>query len=199
MSHVLQTLTDPDEQATILSVDGVQSSQFGGGWIRQPSVVGPRQWQSPSRTGPRGVRGAEPTQGGVQVQGSARSGVPQFRRCHGPPPQPSESVASLTRGPAGVRPLRCNSFQILLLRRFRQPLPLTEHSCRSGHLLDSSGHHRSACPVAGVLGTRGFPLENEFEPGGERHGWQHEAASTVEKQGSLATPNCGTRAALWLA
>ena len=48
-------------------------------------------------------------------------------------------------------------FRILLLRRLR---PLTVHSCRCGRLLDSFGHHRSACPVAGVLGTRGFPLEN---------------------------------------
>ena len=40
------------------------------------------------------------------------------------------------------------------------PLPLTTHSCRCGRLLDSLGHHRSACPVAGVLGRRGFPLEN---------------------------------------
>ena len=51
-------------------------------------------------------------------------------------------------------------FQILLLRRLRQPLPLTVHSCRCGRLHDSLGHHRSACPVAGVLETRGFPLES---------------------------------------
>ena len=37
---------------------------------------------------------------------------------------------------------------------------LTVHSCRCGRLTDRFGHHRSACPVAGVLGTRGFPLEN---------------------------------------
>ena len=51
-------------------------------------------------------------------------------------------------------------FRILLLRRLRMPLPLTSHSCRCGRLLDSLGHHRSACPVAGVLGRRGFPLES---------------------------------------
>ena len=56
--------------------------------------------------------------------------------------------------------IESQSFRILHLRRLRQPLPLTEHSCRCGRLLDSFGHHRSACPVAGVLGTRGFPLEN---------------------------------------
>ena len=52
------------------------------------------------------------------------------------------------------------SFRLLFLRRLRQPLPLTVRSCRCGHLLDCLGHHRSACPVAGVLGRRGFPLEN---------------------------------------
>ena len=51
-------------------------------------------------------------------------------------------------------------FRILLLRRLRMPLPLTVHSCRCGRLLDSLGHHRSACAVTGVLGRRGFPLEN---------------------------------------
>ena len=39
---------------------------------------------------------------------------------------------------------------------FRMPLLLTVHSCRCGCLLDSLGHHRSACVVAGVLGRRGF-------------------------------------------
>ena len=51
-------------------------------------------------------------------------------------------------------------FRILLLRCLRMPLPLTVHSCRCGRLLDSLGHHRSACAVAVVLGRRGFPLEN---------------------------------------
>ena len=44
------------------------------------------------------------------------------------------------------------SFRLLFLRRLRQPLPLTARSCRCGRLLDCLGHHRSACPVAGVLG-----------------------------------------------
>ena len=56
--------------------------------------------------------------------------------------------------------IESQSFRILLLRRLRQSRPSTEHSCRCGCLLDSFGHHRSACPVAGVLGTRGLPLEN---------------------------------------
>ena len=53
--------------------------------------------------------------------------------------------------------IESQTFRILLLRRLRQPLPLTEHSCRCGRLLDSFGHLRSACLVAGVLWTRGFP------------------------------------------
>ena len=50
--------------------------------------------------------------------------------------------------------------RLLFLRRLRKPLPLTVRSCRCGRLLDCLGHHRSACPVAGALGRRGFPLEN---------------------------------------
>ena len=50
-------------------------------------------------------------------------------------------------------------FRILLLRRLRLPLPLSSRTCRCGRQLDPLGHHRAACPEAGVLGRRGFPLE----------------------------------------
>ena len=39
------------------------------------------------------------------------------------------------------------------------PLPLSMRTCQCGRQLDMFGHHRAACPVAGVLGKRGFPLE----------------------------------------
>ena len=39
-------------------------------------------------------------------------------------------------------------------------LILSASSCRCGRPLDPSGHHRAACPYAGVLGRRGFPLES---------------------------------------
>ena len=42
-------------------------------------------------------------------------------------------------------------FRVLLLRRLWLPLPLSSRSCRCGRPLDSSGHHRAACAVAGVL------------------------------------------------
>ena len=48
-------------------------------------------------------------------------------------------------------------FRIVLLR---QPLPLSERSCRCGRLLDVCGHHRAACARASLLGRRGFPLES---------------------------------------
>ena len=51
-------------------------------------------------------------------------------------------------------------FRVLLLRRLWLPLPLSSRSCRCGRPLDSSGHHRAACAVAGVLGSRGFALES---------------------------------------
>ena len=51
-------------------------------------------------------------------------------------------------------------FRVLLLRRLRLPLPLSSRWCRCGRPLDSFGHHRAACPRAGVLGRRGFAVES---------------------------------------
>ena len=47
----------------------------------------------------------------------------------------------------------------VLLRRLRLPLPHAPKQCRCGGTLDPLGDHRAACPVAGVLGPRGAPLE----------------------------------------
>ena len=51
-------------------------------------------------------------------------------------------------------------FRVILLRRLRQALPLSERNCRCGRPLDFCGHHRAACARAGVLGRRGFALES---------------------------------------
>ena len=51
-------------------------------------------------------------------------------------------------------------FRVLLLRRLWLPLPCSARNCRCGRPLDSSGHHRAACAVAGVLGRRGFVVES---------------------------------------
>ena len=51
-------------------------------------------------------------------------------------------------------------FRLLFLRRLRLPLPLQARSCRCGRPLDVLGHHRAACANAGVLGRRGWVLEN---------------------------------------
>ena len=51
-------------------------------------------------------------------------------------------------------------FRLLFLRRLRLPLPLQARSCRCGRPLDVLGHHRAACANAGVLGPRGWVLEN---------------------------------------
>jgi hypothetical protein len=42
-------------------------------------------------------------------------------------------------------------FRILMLRRLRLPLPLTERACRCRRTLDPLGDHRAACSRAGVL------------------------------------------------
>ena len=54
--------------------------------------------------------------------------------------------------------IEAQPFRLLLLRRLRL-LPLTSRTCRCGRQHDSFGHHRAACSVVGVLGGRGFPLE----------------------------------------
>ena len=62
-------------------------------------------------------------------------------------------------------------FRIVLLRRLRQPLPLSARSCRCGRLLDILGHHRAACARAGFLGQRGFAIESvvaRYLSGGRR-------------------------------
>ena len=51
-------------------------------------------------------------------------------------------------------------FRVLLLRRFRLPLPFSRRLCRCGRLLDALGHHRAGCARAGVLVRRGFALES---------------------------------------
>ena len=50
--------------------------------------------------------------------------------------------------------------RLLLLRRLWLPLPSSSRVCRCGRPLFSSGHHRAACAVAGVLGSRGFAVES---------------------------------------
>ena len=75
-------------------------------------------------------------------------------------------------------------FRLLFLRRLRLPLPLQPRSCRCGRPLDVLGHHRAACANAGVLGRRGWVLENvaarvcreagrtrQDQLGGPRHGF----------------------------
>ena len=78
-----------------------------------------------------------------------------MRSQHGP-----LSSAALTAVPTNrMTRIEAQPFRLLLLRRLRLPLPLTSRTCRCGRQLDSFGHHRAAYSVAGVLGERGFPLE----------------------------------------
>ena len=50
-------------------------------------------------------------------------------------------------------------FRIVLLRRLRLALPLSARRCRCRRIFDPLGDHRSACAQAGVLRSRGVPLE----------------------------------------
>ena len=51
-------------------------------------------------------------------------------------------------------------FRILMFRRLRLPLPHTERVCRCRRNLDTLSDHRAACARAGVLRSRGVPLEH---------------------------------------
>ena len=51
-------------------------------------------------------------------------------------------------------------FRVILLRRLHLPLLLTVRNCWCGLPLDSRGHHRAACARAGVLGGKGWAVEN---------------------------------------
>ena len=53
--------------------------------------------------------------------------------------------------------------RLLLLRRLWLPLPSSSRVCRCGRPLDSSGHHRAACAVAGVLGGHGHRGPNVLD------------------------------------
>ncbi len=62
-------------------------------------------------------------------------------------------TSSLTRiGP--------DSFRVLLRRRLRLGVSPAGRRCRCSLFLDPLGNHRAACPHAGVLARRGFPLES---------------------------------------
>ena len=50
-------------------------------------------------------------------------------------------------------------FRVILLRRLRLPLPTTERTCRCDREFDVYDDHRTACPRAGVLASRGFAVE----------------------------------------
>ena len=52
-----------------------------------------------------------------------------------------------------------DELRVLLLRRLRSRIRLTESTCRCRRSLDSFGDHRAACANAGVLKRRGVPLE----------------------------------------
>ena len=84
---------------------------------------------------------------------------------------PEQALIRSQGGPMSGVPFTCfpvsresridsSSFRVLLLRRLWLPLPPSSRNCRCGLPLDSRGHHRAACARAGVLGGRGWAVEN---------------------------------------
>ena len=50
-------------------------------------------------------------------------------------------------------------FRTLALRQLRLPLPISDRACRCRRRLDPFGDHRATCARAGLLRSRGCPLE----------------------------------------
>ena len=110
--------------------------------------------------------------GGWQHEASSR--LEQVFRAHSLFPQMGPSERAMVRshhGPgAGVAfsaspsslltQIESPLFRVLLQRRLRLPLPLSQRFCGCGHPYDSLGHHRAACSRTGILGRRGFAVES---------------------------------------
>ena len=67
-------------------------------------------------------------------------------------------------------------FRVLVQRRLRLLLPLSQRICGCGLSIDPLGHHRAACSRTGALGRRGFALESALarvcrEAGGRSATW----------------------------
>ena len=76
-------------------------------------------------------------------------------------PQAGPGAVVLTVAPTSFfTKIALHLFRVMLLRRFRLPLPLSLHMSQCGRPIDSFGHHLAACARAGVLGRRGFVLES---------------------------------------
>ena len=73
---------------------------------------------------------------------------------------PGAGVALSATPSSALTRIESALFRVLLLRRLRQPLPLTKRLCSCGRLLKFRGHHRTACARSGVLSRRGFALES---------------------------------------
>ena len=63
-------------------------------------------------------------------------------------------------------------FRLLLLRRLRLSLPPCVPVCHCGRSLDSFGHHRAACPWAGLLAASRWRLPRPKCAGKQVHGSQ---------------------------
>ena len=81
-------------------------------------------------------------------------------------PGGSRAITALPTSPELRMPSEC--MRVVLLRWLRLPLPHAPRQCRCGGSLNPLGDHRAACPVAGVLGLRGAPLERICGEGGAR-------------------------------
>ena len=73
---------------------------------------------------------------------------------------PGAGVALSATPSSALTRIESALFRVLLLRRLRQPLPLTKRLCSCDRLLDFRGHHRITFARPGILSRRGFALES---------------------------------------
>ena len=168
--RIIQAIDDHDEAPSIQAILAGQASLEEAGfvspaWLDLVSGRAEAELEQGEFVEPNQPRVGWQSKAASEVESRSLEGVMDLLH------DPQKALLRSQGGPLASAPfvampvdrmfrIESQPFRILLMRRLRQPLPLTIHSCRCGRLLDSFGHHWSACPVAGVLGTRGFPLEN---------------------------------------
>ena len=135
----------------------------------------PPSWQDLAAGAPSPAFPAEPEEApdlatGWQRQATAAVEDAAFAALHSSLDPSSQALLFSQQGPFASRvftllpvsvetTLPCHAFRSLLLRRLRLPLPVSDRFCRCHRRLDPLGDHRAACARAGVLRSRGCPLE----------------------------------------
>ena len=169
--QVTTTILDPFEQPAtapphIQAAHAARQKIFEHGWE-------PPSWQQLTVQQPPPARDqifAGPTQPGWQQHAAAPINIAAREGIYSSLDPASQAMLDSQTSPFGSRTfttIPCTAkvtyphqiFRVLMLRRLRLPLPLTERTCRCCRALDPLGDHRAACARARVFRSRRVPLE----------------------------------------